>query len=42
MQPVKNIFITGTNRGLGRSLARHLIKEHPDAELHVSSRGDSI
>lgn len=41
MQAIKHIFITGTNRGLGKSLVRHLIKEHPDVELHVSSRGDS-
>lgn len=41
MQQVKHIFITGANRGLGRSLVRILAKQHPDVELHISSRGNT-
>jgi NAD(P)-dependent dehydrogenase (short-subunit alcohol dehydrogenase family) len=41
MDPVKRIFITGANRGLGRSLVRILAKEYPNVELHISSRGNS-
>jgi short-subunit dehydrogenase len=38
MEATRRIFITGTNRGLGRELVKLLASKHPELELHISSR----
>lgn len=38
MQAATNIFITGTNRGLGKELVKLLHHTRPEAKIHISSR----
>ena len=38
MEVVKRVFITGTNRGLGKEFVKYVTEKHKDIELHVSSR----
>lgn len=38
MSQLRRIFITGTNRGLGHGLVKLLQRDHPEFELHISSR----
>jgi hypothetical protein len=40
MQIVSRVFITGSNRGIGKELVKLLNKKYPQMEIHISSRGD--